>query len=163
MADDADDQEEKIAAQIARVEELVGPSSQPTDAAGAEHDVVLYPKRVDGDVGIYDRSIIDVFKSLRAAGVDVAYYHAKEDRRWLHEMSAELLIALVIGIAGNAAWDAIRALIQPHQHGELHIKLVRTENALGRESQWFEAKGSPREVVDALDRLLGTGPQDDDD
>src|ERR1035437_6006597 len=49
-------------------------------------------------VALYDDSVIDLVKAPRGDGVDAAFAHDAKHRSWVGEKSAELVIALIVGI-----------------------------------------------------------------
>lgn len=115
-------------------------------------DVVILPREVVDGIGLYDDSVVTVAKELRAAGTSAEYAHGPAAREWIGEKSvAVIVLSLVVGIASNAAWDGLRALVGRAGSERVRVRVARLkQTARGREAEWFELEGPGEEVADAL-------------
>jgi hypothetical protein len=114
--------------------------------------VLILPREVVDGRGSYDDSVVTIAKELRASGTSAGYAHGPEAREWIGEKSvAVILLSLIIGIASNAGWDGIRALVGRAGSKRVHLRVARVnETPAGREAEWFELDGPGAEVAEAL-------------
>lgn len=128
-----------------------------------QHDLVVLPREIaDDGTGLYDDSVVDLVKQLRAEGVDAAYMHDADHREWIGEKAwTPTEIALVISVAENlassAAWDGLKMIIQRAHggRGRAKLKVCRViQSADGTTTrEWIEVEGEIGDVVKAIDGL----------
>lgn len=126
-------------------------------ATGA--DVVVLPIRVDARNGknVYSQQDVLIVKRLKAEGIRAAYLDDSEDRVFESLNSAELVIAgtLVLGIATNFAYDALKAIVKRmwrRSNSNDQISLRITDATDTTPSEWT-LTGSPADVLDTLEKL----------
>lgn len=113
-------------------------------------DLVVSPLRTDGaGRGVYSESSVGLVKALKADGVEAAFLDTSEQRTFVTQKSAELLVAIVVGVMSNAAWSALIAIFKRAATKELDLTVYRTNT--GGETKFFHAKGASRSVI----RVLG--------
>jgi hypothetical protein len=138
---------------------VIEPQAMPSPPAALPDtwnaDVVILPRQVAEGIGLYDDSVVTVAKELRAAGTSAEYAHGPEAREWIGEKSVALIaLSLIVGIASNAGWDGLRALIGRAGSKRVRVRVARVkESPEGREAEWFELDGPGAEVADALKAL----------
>lgn len=123
----------------------------------ATNDLIVLPGEIRVGVAIYDDSTIDMVKVLRADGVSADFAHEPMHRSWAGKKSAELAIALIIGIASAGGWDALKALFRrKHGGSRVEAKVAWVSRNAANETmwQWFEFKGSGEEVAKLMDEAL---------
>ena len=75
-------------------------------------DVLILPREVVDGRGLYDDSVVTVAKELRAAGTSADYAHGPDAREWIGEKAVDaIVLSLIVGIASNAGWAGLRALV----------------------------------------------------
>ena len=131
--------------------------------ADLQHDLVVLPRKIAEDgTGLYDDSVIDLVKQLRAEGVDAAYLHDKDHREWIGEKGwTPAEIALIVSIAENltssAVWDGLKMILQRAHGGRGRAKLKACrviQSPDGTKTQeWIEVEGEIDDVVKAIDAL----------
>lgn len=141
----------------------LNPSDPPViEALPGEHDVVLLPQEIDGDIGIYRDEQTMVVKELRAQGVDAAFLHDSEHRHWLALKGSDIVIPLIVqfGVSflASGSWELVANLLRGRfGKATLAVKFGRTrELESGTETEWFEAEGDGDAVAEAL-RILAKG------
>lgn len=139
--------------------EPTGPPESAPDHI--EHDLVILPERIDGDIGIYRDELLTFVKALRAEGVDAAFLHDSEHREWLALMGdvpTSMLIGVASSFIGSAAWYAFLKLTGAGPGSKkVRIKFGRY-NQDGAE--WFEGKGDADGVNRALEQFAGSKETD---
>jgi hypothetical protein len=115
-------------------------------------DVLILPREVVDGRGLYDDSVVTVAKELRAAGTSADYAHAPDAREWIGEKAVDaIVLSLIVGIASNAGWAGLRALVSRARSNRVRIRAARIrETPQGREAEWFEFEGPGEEVAEAL-------------
>jgi len=124
----------------------------PAPAAGYQFgpaDVTLFAERIDGDRGSYPLAAATFVDELTAEGIDAQPWHDLDHSDWYGERDP-ILVTLILGIATNAAWDAIKLLLGRRRGGQ--VKLVAGFQR-GDEVRWIQAEGDAAAVADAIDRL----------
>lgn len=137
------------------------PSSQDSEFAAAEramasaaeaHLVTLLPREfTESGLALYDESVIDVVKDLRGQGIDADLAHASQDRSFIVEKSAELLIAFVVGVASTAAWDALKTFARARKSDRLSVKVIERISAKGTTWRRYTFDGSGEDVARAIE------------
>lgn len=126
--------------------------------------VVLPLRRTEDDRGIYGEATLFLVKELRAAGIEATYLDPSEER--LFEVKKSALVAALatigLGIAGNAAWEAVKVLLRRHHTGGQMMELTYVDiSATGDKTAWT-VRGPASEVVEVVDELrrkLPEGPE----
>ena len=115
-------------------------------------DVLILPREVVDGRGLYDDSVVTVAKELRAAGTSADYAHGPDAREWIGEKAVDaIVLSLIVGIASNAGWAGLRALLGRARSNRVRIRVARMRETLnGREAEWFELEGPADEVAEAL-------------
>lgn len=115
-------------------------------------DVLILPREVVDGRGLYDDSVVTVAKELRAAGTSADYAHTPDARQWIGEKGVDpIVLSLIVGIAANAGWAGLRALVGRAGSNRVRIRAARIRETLqGREAEWFELEGPGEEVAQAL-------------
>jgi hypothetical protein len=116
-------------------------------------DAVVLPRETEDEVGLYDDSVVTLVKELRQAGASAEFLHGPESRTWIGEKGVEpLALDLLIGIAGNAGWDALRAVLRHRGNKRVEVKVARhVEKGDGSVWEWFQADGEGEAVAAALE------------
>ena len=122
-------------------------------------DAVVLPRETDGEIGLYDDSVVTLVKELREAGASAEFLHGAESRSFIGEKAVDVLVVnLVIGIASNAGWDALRAVLSRRGKKPVEVKAARyEEEADGKRWEWIEAKGEAEAVAAAINAWRGEG------
>jgi hypothetical protein len=119
-------------------------------------DVMVFPRETDGELGLYHDTVITLVKELRAAGATASFQHPPELREWIGEkhLSPDE-ISFLIGIASNAGWAAIVALLRMrHASGRVRARIARyRKDASGTRWEWIKLEGPGSEVADAIEAL----------
>jgi hypothetical protein len=132
-------------------------------------DVLILPRRIGEDgVGLYDDSVLTLAKELREAGAQAEYQHATNSRRWIGEKGVPpVVLDLLIGIAGNAGWAALRAVCRGHKNQGVRVRVARCkQKKTETQWEWFEAEGPGGEVataIEALEPSAANEPRDESD
>lgn len=116
-------------------------------------DAVVLPREIDGEIGLYDDSVVTLVKELREAGASAEFLHGPELRSFIGEKAVDVLaVNLMVGIAGNAGWAALRAVLSRRGKKPVEVKAARCEEkADGKRWEWVEAKGEGEAVAAAID------------
>jgi hypothetical protein len=118
--------------------------------AKPKHDIVVLPHEFSsGEVALYDESVLDLVKALRADGIDAHFAHDVAHRSWIGRKSAELVVSFIVGIASNAGWAGICTLLR-RRHGNNKIdakiaQITQTEESVTW--QWIELRGTGDEIA----------------
>jgi hypothetical protein len=123
-------------------------------------DVLILPREVVDGRGLYDDSVVTVAKELRAAGTSAGYAHGPDAREWIGEKGVDaIVLSLIVGIASNAGWAGLRALVGRARSNRVRIRVARVrETPDGPEAEWFQLEGPGDEVAEAL-RVLQESSQ----
>jgi hypothetical protein len=118
-------------------------------------DVLLLPREVAAGQGLYDDSVVILAKELRAAGASAEYQHGPDAREWIGEKHVPVIVVdIIAGIASNAGWDGLRAVVGRHKSDQVRVRVTRVKQTLaGEESEWYEVEGPGAEVAEALKTL----------
>jgi hypothetical protein len=118
-------------------------------------DILVFPRQISDGRGLYDDSVVTLVKELREAGATAAYQHDRESREWIGEKAVPAVaLMIVVGIATNAGWEALRAVFRRHKSDRVHVKAARcTQTSAGTRWEWFEAEGTGDELATALEAL----------
>jgi hypothetical protein len=130
----------------------------------AETDVVVLPSAVrDDGLGLYDDSLIDLVKELKAEGVDAAYAHTRDQRSWTGKKSFTFVAgSIAIGIVSSAGWEGIRLLLlRQKPRSSLTMKLARAKAPDGTQWDWYELTGTGQEIATMMAEL-NPPPNDND-
>jgi hypothetical protein len=127
---------------------------RPASAVGPlfSAPAVLAPYRRSGRLGVYDEAVASVAQELNALSVVTEWSEPAESRAWDARRSADeiaLAVDLVIGVASNAAWQGLVAIL--HRRGRRRIRAIVgsrvTEEATER---WVQVDGEAGAVADIL-------------
>ncbi|SRR6266508_3503865 len=127
---------------------------RPSSAVGSlfSAPAVFAPSRRSGKLGVYDESVGSIVQELRALGVVADWSEPAESRAWAARRSADqitLLVDLVIGVASNAAWQGLLAVLR--RRGRQRIRAIVgsrvTEEAAER---WVQVDGEAEAVANVL-------------
>jgi hypothetical protein len=120
-------------------------------------DAVVLPRETDGEIGLYDDSVVTLVKELREAGASAEFLHGAGSRNFIGEKAVDVLaVNLVIGIASNAGWAALRVVLNRRGKKSVEVKAAHyEENADGKRWEWVEAKGKGEAVAAAIDSWRG--------
>jgi hypothetical protein len=115
-------------------------------------DVLLLPREIVNEQGLYDDSVVMLAKYLRAEGVSARYQHDPDERAWIGEKHVpQFVIDIIAGVGSNAGWDAFGALFKRQKSKEVRLRVARiNETAEGREIECYELEGPGAEVAEAL-------------
>jgi hypothetical protein len=134
--------------------------------------LVVLPRELDGADGIYDEDTLMAPKELRADGASARFLHADPDhRRFLGEYSADLVLALVVGIGANVTTDTaeavyryVRAAVQRRRGADpnlrVAVKIARLETRDGTRVKGLEITGPTEEAAAKVLSVL-TGADDE--
>jgi hypothetical protein len=117
-------------------------------------DVLILPREIDGDVGLYDDSVDTLAKELRSRGVTAVHRHEADSREWIGEKGiGPIVLSFIVGIASSAGWAGIVALARGCTSG-VRARVARCKQTpAGTEWEWFEVEGSGPDVAEALAML----------
>lgn len=129
-------------------------------ALRSEASVVVLPLKEVGGIGIYPLDTLTLVKRLRSTGVDAAYLHDSEHRRFVVRNSAIAVVgAFLLGIASNAGWDGIKALLRGRNRSAadppLDVTYLDLETPDCDIKAW-RAAGDTEAVLEAIDKLRGS-------
>ncbi len=119
-------------------------------------DVVVLPREIQGDRGLYHDSTVTLAKELRAQGITADYQHPPELRTWIGEKAfLPDVVSFFIGIASSAGWDGILAVLRLRPPARrMTARIVRfSTDASGTQSELYELEGSGEEVIAAIETL----------
>jgi hypothetical protein len=117
-------------------------------------DVVLYPETVHADRGTYSVAAAGFLDELVEAGVDARPYHDLAHSDWPGEREP-LWLLLILGVASEAAWDAIKKLLGRRSNsGKVTVTVGFQHDG---QTRWVHAEGDGRAVADALDKVKPWG------
>jgi hypothetical protein len=127
--------------------------------ARIDADVLILPREISDDRGLYDDSVLTLAKDLREAGITAEYQHPAEAREWIGERGVDILVAFIVGIASNAGWAALGALLRQRHAGDpVRVRAARiSDREAGVDWEWFEVEGPGEDVADALEALRHNG------
>jgi hypothetical protein len=138
-----------------------------TDGAADElklTDVVFFPERTEGEVGVYSDDLKAIVKQLRAEGVEAGYLHEAEHREWVGRRGVPLLVPFVIGIAssfiGTAAWVAFARILKgTFGQQRLSVRYGKlNDDRSGIDGELFQAEGNADDVIKAIEKLRADTP-----
>lgn len=117
-------------------------------------DVVILPKRLDGNDAIYSDRLASIVKALRADGVDARWSHDADHRLWDGERSAftDLVLQFVVGVGSAAGWAGLARLLGKRS-GTVKLKVGYRKGPSDGEERWLELEGSSADLAATLDRL----------
>jgi hypothetical protein len=119
-------------------------------------DVMVFPRETEGELGLYHDTVITLVKELRNAGATASFQHPPKLREWIGEkhLSPDE-VSLLIGIASNAGWAAIVAVLRMrHAAGRVRARIARyRKDASGTRWEWIKLEGPGDEVADAIEAL----------
>ncbi len=127
-------------------------------------DLVVLPSAVSEDgIGLYDSSVVDLVKQLRAEGVDASYLYGPAEREWVSEKGfTSDVLSFVLGVASNGAWEGlINLLRRNHARSPVKGKVTRcVQRADGTTMwEWYEVEGTGEEVAKAFESLKNNPPR----
>lgn len=140
--------------------------ARPNDAhvAPLKHDIVILPIGNDAGRGIYDPASSDVFKELRAAGVDVGYLHEGTARVWRvlkgdvpYDFAIGIASSVIGGVVLSAVQAAVAKIIEPAH--AVRARLVRERKAAdgGIAVQELHYEGPVEGFLEALSHVDDDG------
>lgn len=103
-----DDRSEVQIAEFTPAPDLVDLLAERDDAAS----VLVLPRTVEGDRGVYRETDLIAVKTLRHQGVPIDFLHPADRRTFQSEYSAELVIFLMVFVAQALSEQAIQGLAQ---------------------------------------------------
>jgi len=136
---------------------MPSPPISPPDSIDV--DVMVFPRETEGERGLYHDSVITLVKELREAGATASFQHPPEMREWIGEKAlSPIEISFLIGIASNAGWAAIGAVLRRrHRAGQVRARIARYRGgASGNQWEWIALDGPGDEVADAIEALQKT-------
>lgn len=119
-------------------------------------DVIVLPREIQGDRGLYHDSTITLAKELRRRGITADYQHPPELRTWIGEKAfLPDVVSFFIGIASSAGWDGIVAVLRVRPPArQMKARVVRySTDASGTRRELYELEGSGKDVIAALETL----------
>lgn len=123
-------------------------------AIGLGKGIVVLPLEIVDGQGVYSEPSVMLVKQLRSLGADAAYAHPSEQRVFEVKKSAEaLLVAFVIGIASNAAWELMKSFLARWKDARLSVTFVELEEEDGRHGTAWKVDGDADAVIRAIDSL----------
>lgn len=136
----------------ARLEKAIG---DRTSEVGAE--IIVLPLRFDDTIGkaVYSQTDALTVKRLRQAGVNAAFLHDSDDRVFESLNSAILAVAgaFALGLATNAAYDALKRAVKCLAPSEDSLVTVRITDATKEPPATFDLTGTPSDVVKTIQQL----------
>jgi len=132
-------------------------AEQSLRAIRMETDVVVLPREFNEQgTALYDDSVLDLVKVLRADGVDAAFAHDTEHRSWIGEKSAEIVISFIVGIASNAGWTGLYTLLRRrYANQQVRAKIARVMHRSDSTTwEWVEIAGPGDQVADIMRRQI---------
>jgi hypothetical protein len=121
-----------------------------------ELDVVVMPSAVDELGTAFTGSDVALVRELQELGATSDYLQPESARLAYTERSVgALILTFVVGVASNAGWSALRALLS----GKRAVTPVRATIARRTETngasawEWYEIEGSGSEVAEAIDMI----------
>jgi hypothetical protein len=124
-------------------------------AMEAESELIVLPLQyLDTGVALYTEPSVMAVKALRAQGVDAAFLDAPEQRTFEVKKSGleTAVVAFVLGIASNAAWDGIRHLLGVGA-ARLRVTFVELRHGNDRRGHAGTVEGDAESVLAAIDKL----------
>ena len=114
-----------MTAMTAQQDPMLSPPISPPDSIDV--DVMVFPRETEGERGLYHDSVITLVKELREAGATASFQHSPEMREWIGEKAlSPIEISFLIGIASNAGWAAIAAVLRRrHRAGQVRARIAR--------------------------------------
>lgn len=116
-------------------------------------DVWVYPEHLDGDRGTYPQQVLAVADELTQAGIstrlvhDLTHVDAPADRGPV----AEAAIAIILGIASSAGWDAIKAMLRRRPRDQQLTVTLGWNDTTGE--HWTRLDGPAHAIADTLNQL----------
>lgn len=123
-------------------------------AWGVAVDVLVMPMRNVNGVAVYSQESLDLVKELRAAGLTAAFLHGPSERIFEAKKSAVAVLgAIALGIATNAGWDGVKALMRRGgPTGKLAVTFTDLKDQQTSAMSWT-VTGDSDAVLDAIDKL----------
>jgi len=124
-------------------------------ALSATADLIVLPLEYDDEgMALYSEPSVITVKTLRADGIDAAFLDSPDSRMFeVKKGNLETLVAtLVIGIASNAAWDALKVLVRARA-ARLKLTFVELRDGNKRRGQAWTVEGDSDAVLAAIDKL----------
>ncbi len=130
----------------------------------------MLPSEETEGVGIYSLNSADLLKELKAAGVDAAFLHEPDQRRWrvLHgEVPVEFIMGVASSLVASGIWDIVkvrfRGLFDRNQ--ELRCRIVTQHKTAGGEihNSWLEYEGPLEGFLEVLPTVAMMMPWTSDD
>lgn len=118
-------------------------------------DLVVLPRESsDSGLALYDDSVIGVVKALKSEGYEASFADDAEHRSWVGEKSAELVLALIVGVGSNAAWSGLVWLFRKvHADRRVEAKVARIERGTDDTTwEWGEFRGTGADVADMIEK-----------
>jgi hypothetical protein len=128
--------------------------TRPASAVGAVFSApaVLIPSRRRGDLGVYDESVVAIAQELNALGVTAEWSEPAKSRAWAARRSADriqLVVDLVIGVASNAAWAGLVAIVRGRKHQRIRA-IVGSRTSEDAIERWVQLDGEAETVASIL-------------
>jgi len=127
---------------------------RPSSAVGRlfSAPAVLAPSRRSGKLGVYDEFIGSIAQELRALGVVAEWSEPAGSRAWAARRSADqiaLVVDLVIGVASNAAWEGLVAIL--HRRGRQRVRATVGSRVAEEATEcWVQIDGDAEAVANIL-------------
>jgi hypothetical protein len=77
------------------------------DLLAFDHEVVVLPEALEGDVGVYRDELSSFAKEMRAAGLDAAYLHDQGHRTWSGRKGGPILVPILLAIGESSIPSAL--------------------------------------------------------
>ena len=132
---------------------------------GFTEPVVILPLRIEDGYGIYDDSVVDLVKELKAEGIESSFYHAATERRW-RSLKGEAPIDLILWISSPVITDllvkgiqaAVGRIFKTSRPSKVYAKIVRDRfDSEGNSARdWFEYEGDGDTFIQSLNALSST-------
>jgi hypothetical protein len=128
-------------------------------------DVLLLPREISDERGLYDDSVDTLAKEIRAFGVTADYQHDSSSRGWIGEKHVSpIVLDLIANILSMAGWNGLRSVVAKRKSERVRVKVARRkETSSGTVEEWFELDGPGAEVAEALKGLESKTDGENDD
>jgi hypothetical protein len=123
--------------------------------------IVVLPRDQRDGKAVYTEPSVMLVKELRATGADAAYLDPSDVRAFEVKKGVlgDGLLAVVIGIASNGAWEAIKALLRRGPTQPLSVTYLELDDGNERRGLAWKVEGDPDAVLDAIDKLRRGEPE----
>ena len=124
-------------------------------AGKATTGIVVLPLRNAEGKAIYSEPSVTLVKELRAGGVEASYLDPSGERAFEVKKSdlADLVLQVVVGIASNASWEGLKALLRRKPNERLSVTYLELDDGAGRKGVAWRVDGDTESVLEAIDAL----------